>query len=230
MQNIDRLYRARFSDADVAAKERVWQALCAHFFQRYVKATDTLLEIACGHGEFIRHIHAGKKIAVDINPDCGKFVASDVEFHLRDAADLGFIPDGSVDVCFVSNFFEHLPSKDALDAFLDDVYRLLRPGGVLMAMQPNIKYAAGEYWDFYDHHIPLSHLSCAEAFRKSGFDIVHLIGRFMPFSTCSALPKHPFLVKLYLFFPAAWRILGRQFFIAGRKPVKIAGPHLSRLE
>lgn len=48
MRNIDRLYRARFSDRAVVAKERVWQVLCADFFQRYVKNTDTVLEIACG--------------------------------------------------------------------------------------------------------------------------------------------------------------------------------------
>jgi ubiquinone/menaquinone biosynthesis C-methylase UbiE len=219
MLNIDRLYRARFSDTDMSAKERIWQVLCTDFFQRYIKKTDTLLEIACGYGEFIRHINAGKKIAIDINPDSIKFITPDVEFHLGNATDLGFISDSSVDVCFVSNFFEHLPSKDVLDDFLYDVYRVLRPGGVLMAMQPNIKYAAGDYWDFYDHHIPLSHLSCAEAFRKCGFEVTDLIGRFMPYSMCSALPNHPFLVKLYLAFPPVWRILGRQFFIAGKKPV-----------
>ncbi len=218
MLNIDRLYRARFSDTDVAAKERIWQVLCADFFQRYIKTTDTLLEIACGYGEFIRHIHAGRKIAIDVNPDCRKFIPPDVEFHLGDATDLGFISGGSVDVCFTSNFFEHLSTKDVLDAFLGDLYRVLRPGGLLMAMQPNIKYAAGDYWDYYDHHLPLSHLSCAEAFYKCGFEVTDLIGRFMPFSTHSALPKHPFLVKLYLAFPPAWRILGRQFFIVGKKP------------
>lgn len=218
MLKIDRLYRARFSDRAVATKERVWQVLCADFFQRYVKKTDTVLEIACGYGEFIRHIRAGKKIAIDINPDSRKFVPPDVEFHLGDATDLSFISDSSVDVCFASNFFEHLTSKDVLDALLADVYRVLRPGGMLMAMQPNIKYAPGDYWDFYDHHLPLSHLSCEEAFRKCGLEVTDLIGRFMPFSTCSALPQHPFLVRLYLAFPIAWRILGRQFFIVGQKP------------
>jgi SAM-dependent methyltransferase len=219
MLNLDRLYRTRFSDADVAAKERVWQVLCADFFQQYIKKTDTLLEIACGYGEFIRHIDAGKKIALDLNPESKKFIPPGVEFHLGTATDLSFLPDSGVDVCFVSNFFEHLSSKDVMDNFLGEVYRVLRPGGMLMAMQPNIKYAPGDYWDFYDHFIPLTHLSCAEAFWKCGFEVTELIGRFMPFSTRSALPKHPFFVKLYLAFPPVWRILGRQFFIAGKKPV-----------
>ena len=48
---------------------------------------------------------------------------------------------------------------------LKSMQRVLRPGGRMIALQPNIKYAPGAYWDFYDHHIPLSHLSCAEAFR-----------------------------------------------------------------
>ena len=123
----------------------------------------------------------------------------------------------TIDVCFTSNLFEHLPSKQALDALLGEVWRVLKPGGLLVAMQPNIKYAPGDYWDFYDHHIPLSHLSCAEAFRLAEFDIDELVARFLPFTTCSPLPKHPLLVRLYLAVRPAWRILGRQFLIVGRK-------------
>ncbi len=221
MERLDVLYRNRFSAEARRARERVWQVLCRHFFQRYVRESDTTLDLGCGFGEFTRFIRARRKIAVDLNRDVAALLPPDVEFHAADARELDFLPSAAVDVCFTSNFFEHLGSKQELDAVLLEVHRVLRPGGLLVALQPNIKYAPGDYWDFYDHHLPLSHVSCAEAFGKAGFEVVELVGRFLPFTTCSPLPKHPLLVRLYLWARPAWRLLGRQFLIVGRKPQSV---------
>ncbi len=221
MERLDVLYRNRFSAEARRARERVWQVLCRHYFQRYVRESDTVLDLGCGFGEFTRFIRARRKIAVDVNRDVAALLPPDVEFHAADARELGFLPSATVDVCFTSNFFEHLGSKQELDAVLLEIHRVLRPGGLLVALQPNIKYAPGDYWDFYDHHLPLSHLSCAEAFGKAGFEVVELVGRFLPLTTCSPLPKHPLLVRLYLWARPAWRLLGRQFLIVGRKPESV---------
>jgi SAM-dependent methyltransferase len=218
MVDVASLYRYRFSAEEQAAKDRIWKVLVEHFFQRYVASEATVLDLACGYGEFIRHIRAGRKLAVDINADSASRLSTPIEFHLAPATRLDFLADNSIDFCFTSNFLEHLPSKSAVNDVLGEVYRVLRPGGLFMALQPNIRYAYAEYWDFYDHHTPLSHLSAAEAFALAGFDVVELIDRFLPFSTKSALPKHPALVRAYLACPWAWRILGKQFLIVGAKP------------
>lgn len=218
MKDLDTLYRYRFSDRERAIKERVWKVLCDSYFQRWIGLDYVVLELACGYGEFIRHIQARRKVAIDLNPDAGTFLPQEVEFHLADASNLDFLASSSVDACFASNFFEHLPSKLALDQLLSQIQRVLRPGGILMALQPNIRYAPGRYWDYYDHHLPLSHLSCAEAFAKSGFEIECLIPRFLPFTTKSGLPKHPIFVKTYLHLPFLWKLIGKQFLIIGRKP------------
>ncbi len=218
MERLDLLYRNRFSEEDRKRRQRMWKALCEGFFQRYVRETDTVLELACGFGEFISNIKARRKIAFDLNPDVAPMLPDGIEFHGKDARSLLDLAEGEVDVCFVSNFFEHLKSKDEMDELLGGICRVLRPGGRLVALQPNIKYAPGDYWDFYDHHLPLSHRSCAEAFLKAGFEIEELVGRFLPFTTLSPLPKHPFFVRLYLRLRPAWRLLGRQFLIVGRRP------------
>jgi SAM-dependent methyltransferase len=219
VDDLERLYAIRFSDADRARKDGVWSVLCSRFFQRYVPADATVLELGSGYGEFSRHIRARRKIAVDVNPGAGACLPPDVEFHSSTAEDLSAVMSQSVDVCFSSNLFEHLPSKDALDRVLLEARRVLKPGGRYVALQPNLRYAPGEYWDYYDHVLPLTHLSCSEAFAKAGFEVLEVIDRFVPFSTRSRLPQSPWLVRLYLAFPLAWRVLGRQFLIVARKPL-----------
>jgi hypothetical protein len=83
-------------------------------------------------------------------------------------------------------------------------------------MQPNIRYEPGRYWDFYDHVLPLSHLSAAEGLAKHGYIVEKLIPRFLPFTTKSALPQHPLLVRAYLATPLAWRFMGGQFLVVAR--------------
>ncbi len=218
MEELDRLYKLRFNRREKAAKDRIWKVLCECFFQRFVPPDGVTLDLACGFGEFSRHIKARKKYAVDLNPGAADYLPEAVEFHQSSADSLPMIQDESVDVCFTSNFFEHLPDKAAMDRVLKEVFRTLVPGGLFMAMQPNIKYAVDAYWDFYDHSLPLSHLSAQEGFEKNGYAVEVLIPRFVPFSTKSSYPKSPALVWLYLKMPWVWRVLGKQFVIVARKP------------
>ena len=50
------------------------------------------------------------------------------------------IGDGTIDVVFTSNFFEHMPDKRALLRTLDECRRVLRPGGRLLVLMPNLRY------------------------------------------------------------------------------------------
>jgi SAM-dependent methyltransferase len=217
MKGLKQLYRFRFSESELPSREAVWKVLCEDFFQRYVNSNDTVLDLGCGFGEFIRFIEAQKKIAIDINEDGARFLPPEIEYHAMSVMKVDSLPSNSIDVCFVSNLFEHLSSKDELDLLLSGILHVLKPGGILIALQPNIKYCPGAYWDFYDHNIPLSHLSCGEAFVKSGFEITELIGRFLPYTTKSAIPKHRLLVRLYLRFRPLWLLVGKQFLIVGKK-------------
>jgi SAM-dependent methyltransferase len=212
------LYDVRFDAAERRAKQHVWMVLCEAFFQRFVPEGAVVLDLACGFGEFSRFIRAGRKLAVDANPRVAALLPSDVEFRAGDAGDLSAIGPASIDVCFASNFFEHLPDRAAMDRVLESVRRVLRPGGRFVAMQPNIKYAREAYWDFYDHVLPLSHLSAREAFLKHGFEIERLIPRFVPLTTKSAWPRSPALVRAYLAVPVLWRLFGKQFVIVARRP------------
>ena len=216
-ENISELYRIRFSEAELPRKNAVWKVLCTNYFQNFIDPSFTIVDVACGYGEFLNNIVARRKIAVDLNPDTPKFLDATVEFHQCQATELGRVVTGVADVVFTSNFLEHLPDKNILDEFLDQVLIALKPGGIYIVLGPNLRYLPGRYWDFYDHHLCLTHLSLSEALQLKGFVIETCIDRFLPFTTQGALPAHPWIVRLYLKFPLAWRFWGAQFLIVARK-------------
>jgi SAM-dependent methyltransferase len=212
------LYRLRFAEAELPRKNAIWKVLCENYFNKFVAPTDTVIDVACGYGEFINNIHAGEKIGIDLNPDTAGHLGSDVHFKARSATEFATEFESRADVVFTSNFLEHLPDKAALEQLLDQVLLSLKPGGRYLIMGPNLRYLPGQYWDFYDHHLGLTHLSLCEALALRGFEIEQCVDRFLPYTTQGALPTHPALVRAYLAFPPAWKFFGKQFFIVARKP------------
>lgn len=218
-EELSELYKIRFERESLARKNAIWRVICNVFLSRFVDKSATVVDVACGYGEFLSNIPARRKIGVDLNPDAKTFLGKDVEFHLCPATELARVAKGEADIVFTSNFLEHLPDKHVLDKFLDQVRITLKPGGKYLILGPNLRYLPGQYWDFYDHHLGLTHLSLCEALRLRGFEIELCIDRFLPFTTQGALPTHPFFVWLYLRTPIIWRLLGKQFFIVATKPV-----------
>jgi SAM-dependent methyltransferase len=219
IDNLSELYKIRFAAEQLPRKDAVWKMICNEFLQRFIKPSDTVVDVACGYGEFLNNISAARKIAVDLNQDARKFLDTGTEYYHCEATGLGSVVAGGADAVFTSNFLEHLPDKKTLDAFLDQVLVALKPGGKYIILGPNLRYLPGQYWDFYDHHVGLTHLSLSEALRLKGFKIELCIDRFLPFTTQGALPTHPWLVWAYLKLPLAWKVLGKQFFIVAQKPV-----------
>ena len=211
------IYSRRF-DSDLAYRNSVWRVLTGQFFQRYVKPTDSVLDLGAGYGQFINNIHCGKKLAMDLNSDSGSYLAPDVTLLAQDCSARWQIDDNSLDVVFTSNFFEHLFSKDALTATLGQAKRCLKPGGKLIAMGPNIKFAGGAYWDFWDHYLPLTELSLKERLETLEFSCPVIVPRFLPYTMVGRPQYPPFMIGMYLRIPVAWRFLGQQFLVIAEKP------------
>jgi SAM-dependent methyltransferase len=213
-----RLYQARFSRAEVATKDRVWAILCGDFFNRFVRPSDRVLEIAAGYCEFINHIRCAEKYAYDANPDTASYAAQEVKVVVGDCRDMSALPSAYFDAIFASNFFEHLESKRDMDRVLQQARERLRPSGRLLVLQPNIRYLGSRYWDFYDHSTPLSHLSLREGLIKNGYQVELLIPKFLPYTFKSRLPTADWMVRLYLRIPIAQRLLGKQMFAVAVRP------------
>lgn len=187
---------------------------------------DTVLDIAAGSCEFINAIttaenisvHPRTRIAIDCNPDIVDYADEGVITYCQDAFGLSNISDDSVDVVFISNFFEHIP-KETILSVLMECARVMKKGATLLILQPNFRYAYRNYWDFFDHVTPLTDRSLAEAISIAceRFHIERMIPRFLPYTTKKHLPQAAWMVRLYLRFPPAWRILGRQLLCIVRK-------------
>jgi len=193
----------------------MWQILCRSFFQRYVDPGATVVEVGAGHCEFINHIVAARRIAVDLSSDTANYAAPGVEVVTSSSSDLSAITDGSVHVAFASNFFEHLTRPDIL-ATLREIKRVLAPTGRILILQPNVRFCYRDYWMFFDHITALDDRSLVEALEMSGFTAETVIDRFLPFTTKSALPKSLMLLRIYLAVPLLWRIFGAQAFVVAR--------------
>ena len=217
--NLADLYANRFDAEDQAWKRRVWTILWERTFSRYVRPTDTVLDLGAGFCEFINTVKAQRKIAVDLNPRLPEFAGPGVETKCASAEDLAFLGDAQVDVVFTSNFFEHLPNKEVLSGVVREIRRVLRPGGTFVSMGPNIRFLHGMYWDYYDHHIALTDRSLAELLTLSGFELTEVIPRFLPYTVKSSGPRWEWLVRLYLAAkPVTWGLFGKQFLVIARRP------------
>ena len=214
------LYASRFTDAQHNAKARLWSVLVDRFLQRFVPHDATVVDIAGGYGEFASHVKATRKIIIDLNPDARYPADAGVEVRLADARRLRDETDliEAADVVFVSNFFEHLASKEELLTVLDGMYGVLRPGGTLLVIQPNFRFSYREYFDFLDHSLALTDRSLGEALRLAGFRIDELIPRFLPYTT-KGRPSSPLLLRIYLSLPWLWPIFGAQTFARATKPL-----------
>lgn len=214
---LEKLYSQRFPEQGLAQKHAIWQVLCSDFFSRYVRPQDTVVDVGAGYCEFINNIRAETKIAVDLNPDVRRFAAADVRVINESCTAIDQLASGSVDAVFMSNFLEHLPNKQlVLDTFRE-ARRILRDGGRIIVLQPNIRFLPGEYWDYFDHYTPLTDRSLVEGLQLAGFETDVVIPRFLPYTTKSRLPKGAAFVKLYLKIPLAWRVLGKQALVVALK-------------
>lgn len=219
-KGLERMYRFRF-DHLAAYRSRTWRVLVDDFFRRFIEPEAAVLDLGCGYGEFINRVPCGTRYAMDLNPAAVGRLASGVMFLEQDCSEPWAVEPESLDVVFTSNFLEHLSSKRLVDAVLSQALAALKPGGRFIALGPNIRCLPGKYWDFWDHHVPLSDRSIIEALRNQGFEIERAWARFLPYTMARSGLQYPvFLLRIYLRIRLAWRIFGKQFLVIARKPAR----------
>ena len=211
------IYDLRFGEHERSQKEAVWREIARFLQRRYIPESSKVLDVAADVGYFIRNITAAERWASDLRDTSAHF-PEDVRFLRSDGLALAEVaPTDYFDLVFMSNYLEHLDSPESVIEQLRVAWRLLKPGGRVLILQPNIKLVGGAYWDFIDHRVALTDESLEEAAAFAGFTSDVRIRRFLPYSTKGRLPSHPLLVRGYLRFSPAWRLLGKQTLYIGRR-------------
>lgn len=193
---LQRLYTERFEGAE-EGRRKLWQVLVEGFFQAFVRPDDCVVDVAAGEGLFLSPLKARKRIAIDLRPP-PRGIDPDIEWR-SESWQTGLRPT-EADVIFISNFLEHLGSKEEVLECLRFSERSLRAAGRLLILQPNIRFVGGAYWDFFDHKIPLTEKSLVEGLSLANLRVTHLISRFR--CGCLQADRGPRLMKLSVVVPA----------------------------
>jgi SAM-dependent methyltransferase len=218
MRNLKEIYLRRFTEKDALEKNLIWGEICS-FLQKWIPipTNGDVLDLACDRGDFIRHVVAANRWATDMR-DVAEHLPNDVRFIQGNGLYLSdVLPNAHFDVVFMSNYLEHLPSSESVVEQLAVARRLIKPGGKVVVLQPNIRLIGGSYWDFIDHQVALTDRSLVEAAELAGLETHRVIVRFLPFTTKSRFPRNPMLVRWYLRFPPAWWWLGKQSLYVGTR-------------
>jgi SAM-dependent methyltransferase len=177
-----------------------------------------VVDLGAGYCGFINSVRAARRVALDLNPDTAAAAEPGVEVHLApiERVDDVLGPE-SADLAFASNVFEHMRGPDALLRALGAVRRVLRPGGRLLVLQPNVRWVGAAFWDFIDHTLPLTERGMAEALAVAGFRVEECRSKFLPYTVDRRLPLWETLARLYLALPPAQWAFGKQMFLVARR-------------
>jgi SAM-dependent methyltransferase len=193
----------------------VWQVVADHLAS-WIPPQAHVLEIGAGYCAWINAVRAARRVAVDIWPDVVHYAAAGVEPRVLDVATgVRALGEASFDVALASNVLEHFEPDTTADV-VSGIFKVLRPNGRFIVIQPNFRYASRQYFDDYTHRSIFTHVSLAGLLRSRGFEIDRVEPKFLPYSMReSRLPVMPWLVRAYLASPIKPRA-GQMLVVARR--------------
>ncbi len=133
---------ACYSDTQVPEMgegEQLWNSYFLDSINKFAEHRGKLMEIGFGSGSFLKlaHEQGWDVYGVELSPLNVKQASEELELpniHYGTVEDAGY-PDNLFDVVAAFNFIEHVPD---LRATLGQLRRVLRPGGLLVLLCPNI--------------------------------------------------------------------------------------------
>lgn len=114
-----------------------------------------VLDLACGIGRLARFVAPKVKEYVGVDYSSGMIEKAkeryrdypNVSFIQNDGISLGAIADGRFDLALCFLAFQHM-SKKTTKSYIDEVHRVLRPGGVFVTDVPRLEYYKDDEYAF----------------------------------------------------------------------------------
>jgi ubiquinone/menaquinone biosynthesis C-methylase UbiE len=143
--------------------------LCAYLFQSFkLKKGMKMLEPGCGRGEFLNNFKelGLDVVGVDISPEAVNFDNGlDVKICDIEIEKLPF-EDNVFDVIYSKSFIEHLYYPER---YLEEAFRVLKPGGILITLVPDWESNYKTYFDDFTHRTPFTNIALEDAYKMYGF-------------------------------------------------------------
>ncbi len=143
----------------------------------------TVLEIGCGAGRVTRALAGvfGEVQAVDVSGEmvrqareaCGSL--GNVRIEQNNGRDLSVLGNVRFDFAFSSIVFQHIPSKDVIESYVNEVHRVLRRGRLFKFQvqgDPTIERTDNDTW----LGVAFSEDEVVDLGLRSGFEPRHRIG------------------------------------------------------
>lgn len=148
--------------------------LTAYLSGRFgLRPGQTLLDVGCGRGEFLRgFMHMGLQgSGLDRSP-VAKEVVPDADIRVGDVETDPFpFEDRSFDVVFAKSFLEHFYYPEKI---MEEIHRVLKPGGLVLAMVPDWEVVYRTFFHDYTHRTPYTWEALHDMLVIFGFEDVHV--------------------------------------------------------
>jgi len=148
--------------------------LCAYLFQSFeLKEGMKMLEPGCGRGEFLKNFkELGLDVhGVDISTEAQEYAENfPVEVCDIESEKLPF-EDDTFDVIYSKSFVEHLYYPER---YLEEAFRVLKPGGILITLTPDWESNYKIYFDDFTHRTPFTNIALEDAYKMYGFSEVNV--------------------------------------------------------
>lgn len=183
------------------AREIVWRVVASHLAP-LVPESGAVVELGAAYCHWINNIRAARRVAVDLWTDLPRYAGPGVESAVGDVrALLPRMDADTFDVALASNVLEHLTADDA-GTVAKEVWRVLKPGGRFVLVQPNFRYAWRQYFDDYTHRSVFTDVSLPNMLKSKGFVVRRVEPRFLPYSMRDTrVPLTAWMVRAYLLSP-----------------------------
>lgn len=156
----------------------------AGILSSFIKPETVFLEIGAGDCglSFRMAQHVNRVYAVEVSDEITKTpvsIPSNLRLIISDGVDIP-LEDGSIDVAYSNQMFEHLHPDDAVDQ-LNNVFRILKPGGIFICITPNRLTGPYDISAYFENVATCFHLKeytayeLARLFRKTGFSKIRIL-------------------------------------------------------